>query len=114
MDCRNEFATATFNFVPNGSPVTHVRDIVETATCDGCHDELSHHGGQRRQVALCILCHQPQSHEESVGNTVDFKVMIHKLHFGLAVAQRACRRYLFAFRHELFHHRVSRLGSGFR
>jgi OmcA/MtrC family decaheme c-type cytochrome len=77
----NEFATATFNFVPNGNPVTHVRDIVETATCDGCHDELSHHGGQRRQVALCILCHQPQSHEESVGNTVDFKVMIHKLHF---------------------------------
>ena len=77
----NEFATTTFNFVPNGSPVTHVRDIVETAACNGCHDELSHHGGQRRQVALCILCHQPQSHEETVGNTVDFKVMIHKLHF---------------------------------
>ena len=77
----NELATTTFNFVPNGSPVTHVRDIVETATCDACHDELSHHGGQRRQVALCILCHQPQSHEETVGNTVDFKVMIHKLHF---------------------------------
>ena len=77
----NEYATTTFNFVPYGSPVTHVRDIVETATCNQCHDELSHHGGQRRQVALCILCHQPQSHEETVGNTVDFKVMIHKLHF---------------------------------
>jgi len=76
----NAMATATFNFVPNGSPVTHVRDIVETAACNQCHDELSHHGGQRRQVALCILCHQPQSHEETVGNTVDFKVMIHKLH----------------------------------
>lgn len=78
----NELATATYNFVPNGSAVTHVRDIVETATCNNCHDELSHHGGQRRQVALCILCHQPQSHEEGVGNTVDFKVMIHKIHFG--------------------------------
>ncbi len=77
----NELATTTFNFVPNGSPVTHVRDIVETAACNQCHDELSHHGGQRRQVALCIMCHQPQSHEETVGNTVDFKVMIHKLHF---------------------------------
>lgn len=78
----NEMASTTFNFVPNGSPVTHVRDIVETATCDQCHDELSHHGGQRRLVALCILCHQPQSHEEVLGTTVDFKVMIHKIHIG--------------------------------
>jgi len=78
----NEMASTTFNFVPNGSPVTHVRDIVETATCDQCHDELSHHGGQRRLVALCIMCHQPQSHEEVLGTTVDFKVMIHKIHIG--------------------------------
>jgi OmcA/MtrC family decaheme c-type cytochrome len=78
----NEMASTTFDFVPNGSPVTHVRDIVETATCNQCHDEMSHHGGQRRLVALCILCHQPQSHEEVLGTTVDFKVMIHKIHIG--------------------------------
>jgi OmcA/MtrC family decaheme c-type cytochrome len=78
----NELASTSFNFVPNGSAVSHVRDIVATATCNSCHDELSHHGGQRRQVAVCIICHQPQSTDPTSGNTVDFKVMIHKIHLG--------------------------------
>ena len=78
----NDYASATYNFVPNGAKVTHVRDLIETATCDSCHDQLSFHGGSRRQVALCIICHQPQSTDPTTGNTVDFKVMIHKLHLG--------------------------------
>jgi OmcA/MtrC family decaheme c-type cytochrome len=78
----NNMASAVFTFLPNGSKVIHVRNIVATATCDGCHDQMSHHGGQRRQVELCILCHQPQSHEESLGNSVDMTVMIHKIHMG--------------------------------
>ena len=78
----NNYASATYNFVPNGAKVTHVRDLIETATCDTCHDQLSFHGGSRRQVALCVMCHQPQSTDPATGNTVDFKVMIHKLHLG--------------------------------
>ncbi len=78
----NDYASTTFNFVPNGAKVTHVRDLIETASCDTCHDQLSFHGGTRRQVALCIMCHQPQSTDPTTGNTVDFKVMIHKLHLG--------------------------------
>ena len=78
----NDYASTTFNFVPNGAKVTHVRDLVETASCNTCHDQLSFHGGTRRQVALCIICHQPQSTDPTTGNTVDFKVMIHKLHLG--------------------------------
>ena len=78
----NNNATATLNFVPNAAKVTHVRDVVRTASCNGCHDQLSAHGGRRRAVELCIICHQPQSTEASNGNSVDFKVFIHKLHMG--------------------------------
>jgi OmcA/MtrC family decaheme c-type cytochrome len=76
------YASATFNFVPNGSKVTKVRDVVRTASCDNCHDQLSSHGGSRRAVELCILCHTPQTVNPGSGNTVDFKVFVHKLHMG--------------------------------
>jgi len=78
----NNNATAVFTFVPNGAKVTHVRDVVRTAACNGCHDQLSAHGGRRRAVELCIICHQPQSTEASNGNPIDFKVFIHKIHMG--------------------------------
>ncbi len=78
----NNMASTVFTFVPSGGKVTHVRDVVRTATCNGCHDQLSAHGGNRRQVELCILCHQPQSTDPATGNTVDFKVMVHKMHLG--------------------------------
>lgn len=75
---------ATFNFVPNGSPVTVVRDVVRTETCNKrCHQGLALHGETgRTTVPDCILCHSPQSIDPDTGNTVDFKVMIHKIHLG--------------------------------
>jgi OmcA/MtrC family decaheme c-type cytochrome len=77
-----DYASTTFNFVPNGSAVVTTRDVVTTASCNTCHDQLSHHGGSRRGVAMCVLCHTPQSADAGTGNTVDFKVMIHKIHMG--------------------------------
>jgi len=44
------FESTTFNFVPNGSAVVTVRDVVRDASCNACHDQLSHHGGPRRVV----------------------------------------------------------------
>jgi len=78
----NNFASATFNFVPNGSKVTKIRDVVATASCDNCHDQLSFHGGARRGVSLCVMCHTPAMIDSGNGNSVDFKVYIHKLHMG--------------------------------
>ena len=76
------YASSTFNFVPNGTPVITTRDVVKTASCDSCHDQLSHHGGSRRGVEMCVLCHTPQSVDADTGNTVDLKVMVHKIHMG--------------------------------
>ena len=78
----NNMSSDVFSFVPNGAKVTKVRDVVRTASCNGCHDQLSAHGGRRRQVDLCIICHQPQTTAASTGVTVDFKVFIHKVHMG--------------------------------
>jgi OmcA/MtrC family decaheme c-type cytochrome len=82
FDLGTNYASTTFNFVPNGSAVTTTRDVIRTATCDHCHDQLSAHGGSRRGVNLCVLCHQPQTVDPDTGNTVDFKVMVHKIHMG--------------------------------
>lgn len=73
---------AVFSFVPNGSTVTNVRDIVNEASCNSCHNPLSAHGGPRKQIAYCVLCHTPQSTNPDSLNTVDMKVFFHKIHRG--------------------------------
>jgi OmcA/MtrC family decaheme c-type cytochrome len=80
-----EYASATYNFVPNGSPVTQVHDIIETASCNACHDQLSAHGGSRRGMPMCVLCHTPQNSDPNTGDTLDAKVFFHKLHMGASL-----------------------------
>jgi len=73
-----------FTFVPNGSAVTNVRDVVNEAACNSCHNPISAHGnpGPRQKIAFCVLCHTPQSTNPDSLNTVDMKVFIHKIHMG--------------------------------
>jgi len=78
------YASTTSNFVPNGSKVTVTRDVVRDATCDNCHSSMEFHGGSRVGVAVCVLCHTPQSVDPNTGNNVDFPVMIHEIHMGAA------------------------------
>jgi OmcA/MtrC family decaheme c-type cytochrome len=82
FDMGTQYSNDVFTWVPSGAAVTVVRDVVETASCNQCHDPLSAHGGSRQVVALCIMCHNPQSSDPNTGNTIDFKVMVHKIHMG--------------------------------
>lgn len=77
-----QFSNDVISFVPDGSSLPAVREIAKTANCNNCHDPLSAHGGARRDVRVCVLCHTPQTTDPDTNNTVDFKVMIHKIHSG--------------------------------
>src|SRR5580704_4434992 len=79
------YASATYNFVPNGSKVTKTRDVIETASCNTCHDQLSAHGGSRRGMNMCVLCHTPQNLDPNTGLTLDAKVFFHKIHMGASL-----------------------------
>jgi hypothetical protein len=76
------------HFVPSGSFEPEPRDIVTTETCNGrCHDPLAIHGGSRQEVGLCILCHNPtQGIDPDTGSSVNFPVMVHKIHAGAELA----------------------------
>ncbi|HEX7679761.1 MAG TPA: OmcA/MtrC family decaheme c-type cytochrome, partial [Thermoanaerobaculia bacterium] len=80
---KSYFANAVVDFRPDGGTVTDKWDKMrESTTCNTCHDPLSAHGGSRQQIKLCVLCHQTQSTDANSGNTVDMKVMAHKIHMG--------------------------------
>jgi OmcA/MtrC family decaheme c-type cytochrome len=83
-DLGTAFDDATFDFVPAGGTAAP-RDVVRTADCNKCHDSLAAHGGSRKSVELCIMCHTPQTTDPDTGNTVDMKVFIHKIHMGASL-----------------------------
>ncbi len=89
-DLATDYADTTFDFVPAGG-TPQPRDIVRTVDCNNCHGSavtatstngLAAHGGSRRTVDLCIMCHQPQNSDPNTGNSLDMKVFIHQIHMG--------------------------------
>ena len=91
--------TPTYEFaVGTGDPVTKRRAIADTSGCLKCHvGSLYQHGNTRvDNVTMCILCHNSASSDQNnrvtmgvtaseaydgkVGQTYEFKTMLHKLH----------------------------------
>lgn len=85
-------AVADFVVAGTGSAATAIepRDVVGQANCNQCHGDLREHGGRRTLVAVCVLCHTAGSEDRNdplvengtPGVSIDFKVMIHRIHNG--------------------------------
>jgi OmcA/MtrC family decaheme c-type cytochrome len=76
-------ANETFSFLPAGGEPSVVRDVAGTAACENCHGRLEGHGGVRRGVEMCVLCHtDTNAIDPDTGNSIDFSVMVHKIHMG--------------------------------
>ena len=90
--------------VDDSEPESH-RVIVENMNCARCHGDFSKdfsiHGNLRNQVEYCEICHNSTQSDASRRSrdpmavaageenaTIDFKVMIHKIHTGEELAQQ--------------------------
>ena len=81
---------ATIDFVVGTAGTVDTREVVKQDNCNRCHQDLRAHGGSRRDVTLCLLCHTSGSEDRNDANyaggtpgvTIDFKVMLHKIHTG--------------------------------
>lgn len=81
-DGRSVVANDLLVWVPAGGDPAITREVVSTASCNNCHDPLAFHGGTRREAGLCATCHTAQTVDPESGNSLDFRVMIHRLHAG--------------------------------
>jgi OmcA/MtrC family decaheme c-type cytochrome len=77
-----QYDNVEYDFVPDGGEVVDQWQGILDQTCNGCHEQLALHGGSRRDVKLCVLCHNKQTSDPDTGNSVDMKQMIHKIHNG--------------------------------
>jgi OmcA/MtrC family decaheme c-type cytochrome len=85
---KDYFANVEYDFRPDGGAVTDTWNLIGDVSCNNCHTQLAEHGGSRRDVKLCALCHTnttvagTPNIDPDTGNTIDLKVMIHKIHRG--------------------------------
>jgi OmcA/MtrC family decaheme c-type cytochrome len=71
---------APLDFLPTGGAPLFTRLIVDSSTCNACHDNLVLHGEARFDVEYCVQCHNPSSVDGDSGNTVDLKRLVHNIH----------------------------------
>ena len=57
------------------------RQVVSKNSCNECHQKLAAHG-TRVEPNYCVMCHNPGSTDYNTNNPIDYRVMIHRIHFG--------------------------------
>ena len=85
----NEDTNAHGDFpVGNAGPLSS-REVVRTDGCNQCHDQLRFHGGRRRTVTSCLMCHTAGMESSAAPNSVlgrqehlSFQSMVHRIHSG--------------------------------
>jgi OmcA/MtrC family decaheme c-type cytochrome len=86
--------------VGSATTVTPVAIIASGAACANCHSDVYAHGGGRRGVDTCLLCHGSAGTEDrpryvasaapaTPGVSVEFRAMLHKIHRGSELANAA-------------------------
>lgn len=70
------------NFRPDGGAVTATREVVSISACNECHGKLGLHGGSRREIMLCVMCHNEGVTVATTGVPIDLKTLVHKIHMG--------------------------------
>lgn len=58
------------------------RDVAATARCASCHGSLDAHEERFDAVEQCVVCHGAGSTDPVSGNSLDLRVMVHKIHRG--------------------------------
>ena len=98
---RSTSPPSTVDFlVGAATTVVPVAIITSGATCEKCHTDVFGHGGGRRGVDTCLLCHGSAGSEDrpryvaagapaTPGQTIEFRDMLHKIHRGSSLANAA-------------------------
>ncbi|MEJ2533179.1 MAG: OmcA/MtrC family decaheme c-type cytochrome [Halioglobus sp.] len=87
FDNAKQPANPVYDWVPATGQTEQIlhADVAATANCNGCHEQLALHGGNRFEVQYCVTCHNPGSTDANSGNSVDLAVMAHKIHAGASL-----------------------------
>jgi len=78
-----------FDFLVGSGGTIASREVVGQDNCNRCHTDLQAHGGRRKEVTLCLMCHTAGAEDKNdaggtitPGATIEFKSMVHKIHTG--------------------------------